>query len=379
MLENVEHLFAELLKAIEIRKLDYKRDQYRLDTDHNKSLFIKDILCIANAPGGDGYILLGVKSEKGKPREVIGISKHYDSSDLEQLVNSKVLEPIHFDYYRLKYEGLDCVLLHIPPSRGRPHWPQKDFGMLRGHVFYTRRALGNRVASIPEIREMFLQTTPISDIALQKARATGHIIDELVDMSVNDREIAMYKIFRSIAPKIHLTNYHSLTSTYITGQAGALVTDTTKKSVDDYCIVMYPWIAKRDNIIWTRQTIVSLIEGSRSTKLRASTRIRLKGSTLAHISYKNIYTRALQSRYYSDSLHHYYRFANEWVEQWGRIIKWEDRIPEVHERKVHQKKQFLTSYQKIAKYEFFLPNVSSKDELEDRMEKLLFWVSNNPV
>jgi len=74
-------LFKTLLQSSEIRKTDFKRDQYRLDNEYLKSKFVKDILCMANAPGDDGYIVLGVKSEKGKPGEVIGISSHHDSAD----------------------------------------------------------------------------------------------------------------------------------------------------------------------------------------------------------------------------------------------------------------------------------------------------------
>ena len=43
----------------------------------------------------------------------------------------------------------------------------------------------------------------------------------------------------------------------------------------------------------------------------------------------------------------------------------------------HGKKQFQTSYQKKARYEFFIPNVASKAELQDRLEKLLAWVDIN--
>ena len=68
MIKDLKQLFAELIKAPELRKVDFKSDQYRLDDQSLKSKFDKDILCMANAAGGDGYALLGVKSEKGKPQ-----------------------------------------------------------------------------------------------------------------------------------------------------------------------------------------------------------------------------------------------------------------------------------------------------------------------
>lgn len=371
MLEKVEQLFTELLKAIEIRKIDYKREQYRLDTNHNKSLFIKDILCITNAPGGDGHILLGVKSEKGKLSEVVGVSKHHDSSDLEQLVNSKITEPIHFEYYRLKYKGLDCALIHIPQSKSRPHWLKEGFGILKQYVFYTRRASGNRPASIPEIREMFLSSIPISDLAHRKARATGHFADEWKDMSSDDRKAAMYKTLKSTASKLHLTKYYPLTAAYVTGEAGALVTDKNKKSVNDYYIFMYPWTAKKDDVIRTHWRIESFIKGPQSTQFRPLIRRRLGGSALVHISYKNICTKALEQGY-DTRLDMLYKFANAWNEPWGTIIKWEANIPIITEHP--SKKKFTTTYQKKEQYEFFIPNVTSKAELQDCLEKLIAWV-----
>jgi len=158
MSNSINKVFETLLKSTEIRKIDFKRDQYKFDTKHLKSKLVKDILCIANAPGSDGYIVLGVKAEKGKPREVTGISYHHDGADLAGIVNSVVEVPIQFEYHPITYKGKECAIIHIPSSIGRPHWPNKDFGVLRKHVFYTRRASGNAEASIQEIRQMCMET-----------------------------------------------------------------------------------------------------------------------------------------------------------------------------------------------------------------------------
>lgn len=96
-----EQVFREYLNITEVRKVDYKAQQYDLSDLRHKSLFIKDILCMANAPVGDCFIFLGVKSDKGKSRKVCGIDSHQDSSDLEQIVAGVIEEPIHFDYYSL--------------------------------------------------------------------------------------------------------------------------------------------------------------------------------------------------------------------------------------------------------------------------------------
>lgn len=168
MNKSIKELFETLFKSTEIRKVDFKRDQYKLDTEHLKSKLVKDILCIANAPGSDGYIVLGVKTEKGKPKEITGILYHHDGADLAGIVNGIVEAPIQFEYHHITYKGKECAIIHIPSSIGRPHRPKKDFGILKKHVFYTRRASGNVEASIPEIRQICIETAPISDIAKKR-------------------------------------------------------------------------------------------------------------------------------------------------------------------------------------------------------------------
>ena len=54
MKESTTELFETLLKSTEIRKIDFKTDQYKLDTEHLKSKLVKDILCIANTSGSRG-------------------------------------------------------------------------------------------------------------------------------------------------------------------------------------------------------------------------------------------------------------------------------------------------------------------------------------
>lgn len=363
MIKNVEQLFAELLDTTELRKVDFKESQYRLDNDTLKSNFVKDILCMANAPGEDGYILLGVREE---PREVVSISHHYDSALLEALVASVVEEPIQFEYLPVTHKGKTCALIHIPTSNSRPHWPKKDFSILKKHVFYTRRAAGNREASSSEIREMFLSNIRLSDIARRKAKWSRHVVDELADMDLDDRQLALHKMLKSIAPKIGLTRCCSVFSIFASRHICTLVTSGKHKVVREYAVFMYPWTAKGNNIIAARHDARSLIAGSRGKKIRSAIKTRLRESTLIHVSYKNIYTKALESRPYHSTG---YWFANEWNEPWGKVMKWEDTVPSmVNDRLVYDKK---------AKYEFFLPNVSSKAELKERLENLLSWVDNN--
>lgn len=352
MIQNTTELFETLLKSNEIRKIDFKRDQYKFDTEYLKSKFVKDILCIANAPEGDGYIVLGVKAEKGKPREINVISYHYDSAELEGIVNGVVEVPIQFEYHPITYKGKECGIIHIPRSIGRPHWPKKDFGVLKKHVFYTRRASGNAEASIEEIRQMCMETIRISDIAKQKAKVSHHVVDELATLSMDERKSKMYGMLKSITPKIGLKNYRSMVDSFFSVKETqfALVSSYSDKGKHEYSIFMYPWSVKMQDIIWSRNKVKNFISPHRTNKLRGQEKERLKISKLIHVAYKNIYTSALENRHYG-----YLTFANEMKEPWGKVIKWEIDLG------------------KEEIYEFFMPIVSSKEELKDRLEKLLDW------
>ena len=134
----------------------------------------------------------------------------------------------------------------------------------------------------------------------------------------------------------------------------ALVGNYNDKAKREYSIFMYPWSVKMQNITWSRNIIQLFISPHRTNKLRGQEKERLKISTLIHVAYKNIYTSALENWYYDEC-----KFANEMKESWGKVIKWE---------------KYLKAKEK---YEFFIPNVSSKEELKDRLEKLLGWVEKN--
>jgi hypothetical protein len=377
MVNSINLPFEQLLKTTELRKVEFKERQYRLDNDVLKSHFVKDILCMANAPGEDGYILLGVRE---KPREVVGISTHHDGAMLAEIVAGVIEEPIHFDYFPVVHKGRNCALLRIPSSRARPHRPKRDFGILRKYVFYTRRSSGNVEASLSEIREMFLSTIRVSDVARRRATTTPHVVDELASFDLDKRKQIMYDMLRSIVSKLSLSRYSLVSSEVIdmATEAFALVTSTSTNSTREYAIFMYPWVVRKDDVRWSRSSLRNIIDSTRYpqgkpsiARKRKSIIARLKGCTLVHISYQNIYTKALESKYYLVSRGELAKFANEWNESWGKIIKWVGDIP--------QWKNGKTFYSEQAYYEFFLSNVSSKPELSQRMTELLSWVDSYAI
>ena len=124
---------------------------------------------------------------------------------------------------------------------------------------------------------------------------------------------------------------------------------------------MYPWNVQRDNLIWNRRKIEHFLEGSRTAKLTLEIKTRLWQSSLIHVSYRRIYTTALERWPYTGT--HYY-FSNEWSEDWGKVMKWEDQASS-------------TKADTKAKYEFFIPSVTSKDDLKERLQQLILWIHSN--
>ena len=170
----------------------------------------------------------------------------------------------------------------------------------------------------------------------------------------------MYKALRSIAPKIGLLQYRSTYHVFSSEPSCVLLTSSSSKGIQHLAIKMYPWTVKSDLIRAIRYDIFNIAENAGASKHRPDTRARLLDSSLVHISYKTIYTKALENMPY---LKYRYLFANEWKESWGNVTYWEDDYGE-----------------KIKpKYEFFLDNVSSEAELMERLEKLLSWININVI
>jgi len=141
---------------------------------------------------------------------------------------------------------------------------------------------------------------------------------------------------------------------------------------------MYPWIVRKDDVMWSRSYVRNIIDSTpypqgkpSIARKRKSIIARLKECTLVHISYQNIYAKALESKYYWITRCLPVEFANEWNESWGKIIKWVAEIPQWEKGK--------TIYSEQAYYEFFLSNVSSESELLERMAELLSWVDTHAI
>ncbi len=146
--------FEQLLHEDEGPQLDFKRDQYPLDTDVHKAELIKDILAFANAWRREcAYIVIGVDQVLGGRSVPVGVWEHLKDHNLQQLVNSKTNRPVSFHYTTHVCDGKSIGILAIPTQR-RPIFLTKPFGGLQENVAYVRRGSATDIADPEEIARM---------------------------------------------------------------------------------------------------------------------------------------------------------------------------------------------------------------------------------
>ena len=154
MADDVE-LVNQFLSRMESEDLDFKRDQYHLESDRQKSEFVKDIVSMANTPRVEpAYIIIGVATKNGRPDEVPGSHEHPDPATFQRLVNGNAGRAVQFCYRVLDYLGIQLGLFEIPVDRNIPVMVKRNFGTLKQGVVYTRRNAVNAEVDPHEIRRI---------------------------------------------------------------------------------------------------------------------------------------------------------------------------------------------------------------------------------
>jgi len=177
-----KQLFETLLKKTESKELDFKSEQYKLDTEERKAEFIKDILTFTNAwKISDAYIICGVIEKDGRADQLKGIDHHLEGHKLQQLVCSKTNRPPKFRYEPFTYGGKEFGIIIIEKQQDRPIYLTKNFGRLIAKEVYIRRDSSTDIAKPDEIAKMgeysLAVETPILNIQL-KNKENGTIIEK---------------------------------------------------------------------------------------------------------------------------------------------------------------------------------------------------------
>ena len=113
------------LQESEKRKLEFKRQWYNLTDRIGIEEFCKDVAAMANTPGPDGFIVIGLDEDDGtlmnSPISDCGLP---DVSLITNLIIKKVRPSIQFeiDTVTLEEEGNKVIsVIKIPPSLDKPH------------------------------------------------------------------------------------------------------------------------------------------------------------------------------------------------------------------------------------------------------------------
>ena len=152
-----EDKLRELLHQAEDRSIDFKAEPHRLDNDHFKSLFVKDILAMANTPREEAaYIITGIRLHDDGPREYLGVDKHPDDSDLQDKLKIARVDPVPaFVYQPVTFEGKSYGVFEIPVQKSGPYFATRDYETLKAHRLYFRRGTQNDEATIHEQDEIY--------------------------------------------------------------------------------------------------------------------------------------------------------------------------------------------------------------------------------
>ena len=153
------HLIEQLVQRQESNDLDFKSKQYRLDNDHYKGQFIKDIVSMVNTPrDGSAYILTGVSEHQGKVTDIPGVDEHHDEATLGGIIGANVSPVPTFIYRQVQYQGKDIGLYEIPRNQPVPVpvLPTRNFGKppnfrLAKDTVYFRRNTENTEADTHDI------------------------------------------------------------------------------------------------------------------------------------------------------------------------------------------------------------------------------------
>jgi len=144
----------------ESRILDYKL-KLPGKSDSDRKEFLGDVTSFANTLGG--YIIYGIKEEKGIAVGVEGFETDNIDDDMLRLENliRDGIEP-RIIGYKINYLKLDngkyILILQIPKSILAPHW----VSFKKSYKFYIRNTSGKSYMSLDQLRLAFSESAEIS-------------------------------------------------------------------------------------------------------------------------------------------------------------------------------------------------------------------------
>lgn len=196
----------------ETPKVDFKVS-LALSTKPEKAEFAKDVMAIANTPGGDGYLLLGIQDAKVQStndwtESIIGFQASLGADEFHRqmidALNDYCTRIPQVEYDELTVPELDRVIgvVTIKHSLKRPHGFSKDGEGVRQNQIPIRRGTKTMpMASPDELDEMYRSVGAAKPITL--VNLSGHPVTEERQRQLVERGYFIEEIIECPA---HLTN-----------------------------------------------------------------------------------------------------------------------------------------------------------------------------
>ena len=163
----------QLLKTDEGFKLDFKL-KLNLAVDSEKKEFVKDVIAIANTPGGRGYIVFGIEDQTRKVVGLENIPEHIEER-IQQIIANRATPPVPVKFELLEIEGKKVGVVTIFRSMQVPHQ------MIQTGAFYIRRGSTTDKASRHEVANMLQQHGMLS---FENVPCRGSHISDLDEVAI---------------------------------------------------------------------------------------------------------------------------------------------------------------------------------------------------
>jgi hypothetical protein len=207
--------------GVEAPKVDLKQT-LDLSSRDRRAEFVKDVTAIANTPGGDGYLILGVLDNSRCPRDssrpedyVVGFSPPDPDELLRQMVDALSLfcDPVpDVEYEQVTHPetGRTVGVITVKRSSKRPHKIIRSGSGVESHDVFVRRGTATYKATPEEIGEMFeaRSTRPLPEVIVinlsgrsltsrQREQLGREVyIEELIELPVH------FDAYRDLAPQV---------------------------------------------------------------------------------------------------------------------------------------------------------------------------------
>ncbi len=186
-------------KEPEGKNIEYKLS-FSLSTTDEKREFLADISSFANTAGG--YIIFGVKEEKGVPVELPGVAiENADSEKLkiENIIRDGItprIQGVSMQPVNLK-NGYFAFVIYVPRSYSAPHMVSYQ-GASR---FYARNSAGKYPLDVHQLRQAFLLSETVSE------KIRDFRLGRVAQITADETPVILYGKQRIIAHIIPLASF----------------------------------------------------------------------------------------------------------------------------------------------------------------------------